>query len=493
VRLSRLRRLTADGFILRGGMVVDPARGVMYPGDVRVVMDNPPYLLVARAGMFPRRMDISEEVIGLDGLWVAPGLLDIHVHFRTPGQEHKEDIASGSRAAAAGGFCTVVCEPNTDPPIDSEERVRAVLDRAKTESVVNLYQKMAVTVGQLGEELTEFASAKSAAAFSDDGQPILDNNLMREALRRAKAVGKPLMVHDEASPATLARLRKRYPSARRYEYEPKLVQRDLRLVAETGCPLHFSHLSMERSLRMIRRAKERGLPVTCEVTPHHAELCRECEPVPRRSPNWKTNPPLRGTWDSITLGLADGLLDGSVDALATDHAPHSPEEKSLSRGKAPFGVIGLETALGSPISQEMVQVMKRKKMTLSRRMVEEDEMIRRIRVLTIGPARLWRRRPGTPAWEVPSLKAPGWTGWEKRSGYANLTVIDPHREWTVDPEKFYSKGRNTPFATLGPDGKPAIMHGRAVMTIVRGRIVMHEGEVALRRTQGHPERSRGIC
>lgn len=490
MRLSRLRRLTADGFILRGGMVVDPARGVMYPGDVRVAMGNPPRLEVARAGVAAAAT--GEYSIGLDGLWVAPGLLDIHVHFRTPGQEHKEDIASGSRAAAAGGFCTVVCEPNTDPPIDSEEKIRAVLDRAKTESVVNLYQKMAVTVGQRGEELTDFESARSAAAFSDDGEPIVDDDLMREALRRAAAAGKPLMVHDEASPPTLARLRKRFPSARRYEYEPKLVQRDLRLVGETGCPVHFSHISMAGSLMMIRRAKERGLPVTCEATPHHVNLCRECEPRPRRSPNWKTNPPLRSTWDSIALG--DGMDDGTIDALASDHAPHSPEEKSLPRARAPFGVIGLETALGSMQSQEMIDIALRIKPTALGALHDEamTDLRLGIKLFTVGPARLWKRRPGTPAWEVPSLKAPGYGGWERRTGHANLTVIDPHHEWTVDPEKFYSRARNTPFATLGPDGKPAKFAGRAVMTIVRGRIVMRDGEVALSQAEGHPERSRGV-
>ena len=172
--------------------------------------------------------------------------------------------------------------------------------------------------------------------------------------------------------------------------------------------------------------------------------------MPRRSPNWKTNPPLRGTWDSIDLG--EGMDDGTIDALASDHAPHSPEEKSLPRARAPFGVIGLETALGSMLGyagMDLTQV---------------------VRLFTIGPARLWRWRKGTPAWEVPSLRAPRRDGWEQRRRHANLTVIDPDREWTVDPDEFCSKGRNTPFAG-------ATLRGRAVMTIVRGRIVMHEGEV----------------
>ena len=454
MRLARLRRLTADGFILRGGMVVDPARGTMYPGDVRVVMTDPPHLEVARPGTRKTR----EYSVDLDGLWVTPGLLDIHVHFRTPGQEHKEDIASGSRAAAAGGFCTVVCEPNTDPPIDSEEKVRAVLDRAKTESVVNLYQKMAVTVGQRGEELTDFASANSAAAFSDDGEPILDDNLMREALRRAHEVGKPLMVHDEASPPTLARLRKRYPSARRYEYEPKLVERDLALVAQTGCPVHFDHISTAGTASIIIEAQEAhpGTRITYEVSPHHALLSREDEPRSRPDGDWKTNPPLRSRADSEAM--LETLRLGTADMVATDHAPHSAEEKSLAGGKAPFGVVGLETAVAAMLTAAI-------------------DPVQVIRLFTVGPARLWRRRLGTPAWEVPGLRRPRGEEWERRTGHANLTVIDPHREWTVDPDTFYSKARNTPFATMGPDGKPERFVGRAVMTIVRGRIVMHEGEV----------------
>jgi len=369
--MSRAGRRYPDGFVLRGGTVVDPVSRTMYEGDVLVVMSDPPHLEVARAGAMPRS---RERAIDAGGLVIAPGFLDLHVHFRTPGQEHKETIATGSRAAAAGGFCTVVCEPNTDPPIDSEGKVRAVLDRAAAESVVNLYQKMAVTTGQRGEEMSDFRSAKSAVAFSDDGEPILSDEVMRKALRLAATVRKPLMVHDEASPRSMARLRRRYPSAKAYEYEPKLVRRDLRLVEETGCPLHFSHISMAQSLAMIRRAKARGLPVTCEVTPHHAWLCRLCEEPPRRNTNWKTNPPIRLGEHVVAVDKA--LRDGTVDAVATDHAPHSRQEKALPYAKAPFGVIGLETAVGALLADV------------------RDDLILLVRLLTTGPARLWPRRPG---------------------------------------------------------------------------------------------------
>jgi dihydroorotase len=215
---------------------------------------------------------------------------------------------------------------------------------------------------------------------------------------------------------------------------------------------------------MIIDAKQDNPTITYEVTPHHALLPRTGEPLPRRDPNWKTNPPLRDRADSAAM--REALREGTVDALATDHAPHAPAEKALPLAQAPFGVIALETALGAMLTAGV-------------------DPMQVIRLWTVGPARLWRRRPGTPAWEVPRLRRPRGQGWERRTGHANLTVIDPHREWTVDPDKFCSKGRNTPFAG-------ARFRGRAVMTIVRGGIVMREGEVALRRTQGHPERSRGI-
>ena len=397
--------------LVKGGRLLDPGSGVDAVGDL-LLRDG----RVAAVGA--AEATGAAEVIDAAGLLVAPGLIDMHVHLREPGQTHKETIASGTRAAAAGGFASVACEPNTAPPADAPERIAEVLAIAERDSVVRVLPKCCITRGQQGREVTEFAAlhAAGAVAASDDGFSVEDAVVMREAVAAARAAGIPLTVHVD---------------------RVDLMERDIELAAEFDYAVHFSHVSLEEEVELIGRVRGRGLRVTGEATPHHLSLCAEESPT--GDANYKMNPPLRLRRDRDALRRA--LADGTIMVIASDHAPHSLAEKAVPYDRAPSGVIGLETTLGVVWTDLVRQGL-----------LGEGAAVR---AMTEAPAGVLRIAP-------PALRV---------GARADVTLIDPDMEWTVDPDRFYSLSRNCPFA-----GRR--LRGKAVATIVGGRIVMREGAVS---------------
>ncbi len=397
------------------------------------------------------------SVIDANGKILVPGLVDAHVHFREPGQEYKEDLRTGSLAAAVGGFTTVIAEPNTTPPIDSPVRLRRLLDNAKKKSVVNFYSKAAITRGMKGNGLTDVAKLKEAGAraISDDGNPLPGYRLMRNALVKGKKSGVLVNPHDEESALYRERIireqekrgkRSSYiqmpyssPEADPYTSEAGFIKRDIELAERTGANLHISHVSFAKSVDIIAEAKKRGVKVTAEATPHHLLLTERM--VKEIGPNAKVNPPLRSEED--VAAVKEGLANGTIDIIASDHAPHSPEEKNQDWEKAPFGVIGLETTLGLVLTFLVGPGI----LTLSQA----------IEKMSIMPARIF----GLDMLGVGGLK-PGVK--------ADLTLIDLDMKWKVDSNSFYSKGRNCPFNGWE-------LYGKAILTIVSGRIVARDGKI----------------
>jgi dihydroorotase len=388
---------------------------------------------------------------------LVPGLVDVHVHFREPGQEYKEDLRTGSWAAAAGGFTTVIAEPNTNPPMDTPSRLQRLLTTAKKKSIVNFYSKSAITKGLKGFTLTDIDKLKEtgARAISDDGNPIPSRRLMQNALIKGRKSGVLVNPHDEES--TLYRekmLRKRgkrgqrsiheqmpyaSPGAGPYTSEAGFIKRDVELAEKTEARIHFSHVSLAQSVDIIAHAKKRGVRVTAEATPHHLLLTEQI--VKEIGPNAKVNPPLRS--DEDVTAVREGLANGTIDIIASDHAPHSPEEKNRPWDQAPFGVIGLETTLGLVLTF----LVRTGILTLSQA----------IEKMTIMPARIF----GLDILGVGSLR-PG--------VQADLTLIDLDKKWKVDADRFYSKGRNCPFHGWE-------LHGKAILTLVAGRIVARDGVI----------------
>ena len=390
---------------------------------------------------------------------LVPGLVDAHVHFREPGQQYKEDLHTGSLAAAAGGFTTVIAEPNTTPPIDSPLRLRRLLDNAKKKSVVNFYSKAAITRGMKGNRLTDAAKLKEAGAraISDDGNPVPGYRLMRNALIKGKKSGILVNPHDEESAlyregiireqekrgkrSSYIQMPYSSPEAGPYTSEAGFIKRDIELAERTGANLHISHVSLARSVDIIAKAKRRGVKVTAEATPHHLLLTERM--AKEIGPNAKVNPPLRSEED--VAAVKEGLANGTIDIIASDHAPHSPEEKNRDCEKAPFGAIGLETTLGLILTF----LVRPGILTLSQA----------IEKMTILPAKIF----GIDRLGVGSLR-PG--------VQADLTLIDLNKKWKVDSSRFYSKGRNCPF-----DGWK--LQGQAILTIVAGRMVAKEGIIII--------------
>ncbi len=398
------------------------------------------------------------SVIDAHGKVLVPGLIDAHVHFRDPGQQYKEDLRSGSLAAAAGGFTTVIAEPNTTPPIDTPARLRRLLDHAKKKSIVNFYSKAAISRGTKGNSLTDIVKLKEAGAraISDDGNPIPGNKLMRNALIKGKESGILVNPHCEESAFYRDRMLRKQEEFRQRSlwspmpYEPKLgadpytsedgfIKRDVELAERTGASLHISHVSLAKSVEIIADAKKRGVKVTAEATPQHLLLTEKM--AKEIGPNAKVNPPLRSEED--VAAVKEGLVNGAIDIIASDHAPHSPEEKNRDWEGAPFGVIGLETTLGLVLTF----LVRPGILTLNQAI---DRM-------TAMPARIF----GLDVLGVGDLK----TGVK-----ADLTLIDLDSKWKVDVNTFYSKGRNCPFN--GWD-----LHGKAILTIVAGRIVAKDGVI----------------
>jgi dihydroorotase len=419
--------------LIRGGRILDPSRERDEVADL-LLEDG----VVRGSG---RNLAVEgAEVVDAKGLWVAPGFVDLHVHLRTPGQEHKEDLATGGRAAVAGGFTAVACMANTDPVNDDPAMTDFILDRARQESPARVYPVAAATRGLKGEVMTEMSALleAGAVAFSDDGKTIMDSGVMRRVLAYSKLVGVPIITHaedrtlvgagvvNEGLVSTVLGLPGN-PSVAEHVH----VERDVLLAELTGAHLHVGHVSTAGAIDAIRRGRERGVHVTCEVTPHHLTLTDEA--CLGYDTNAKVAPPLRA--DADRLACRRALVDGVVDAIATDHAPHAVHEKDQEFTEAPPGMIGLETAL--PVVLDLVRASE------------------------LSPLELMRRM-STNAVRV--IKKPG--GSLHDGSVADVVLIDPERRWTYDPAKGFSKSRNSPWA-----GKE--MQGRVVATWVGGRLAYH--------------------
>ncbi len=358
--------------------------------------------------------------INLRGKFVVPGLFDMHTHLREPGQEYKEDIASGIAAAANGGFTGIAAMPNTDPVVDSAGVVKYVLDRARQSGLVGVYQIAAITEGRKGERLSEMKdlSEAGAVAFSDDGSCVTNSHVMRLALEYSSMLGKPVIQHCEDHELTKFGSVNESPETIRYGLktqhrvaEELTVSRDIQLLEAFGGKYHATHISTAKSVEIIASARKRGLPVTCDVTPHHLFL--EDSVLGTYDSDYKVNPPLRTGKDNEAL--IEGLRSGAIDAIASDHAPHALHEKEVEFDAAPFGLIGLETTVGAV----MTRLFHQKVM----------DMRAIVNVLSVNP----RKILGIP---VPEFNL---------GARAELTIIDPDCEWEVEPEKFKSKSRNTGF------------------------------------------------
>jgi dihydroorotase len=421
--------------LIRGGRVVDPSQGL--DGEADVLIQHGVITRIERDIDRPR----DGEVLEAAGLVVIPGLIDMHVHLREPGQEGKETVASGTRAAVHGGFSAVACMANTTPPNDSRLITQTILAAADRAGLARVHPIGAISKGLAGDELAPFAElvAAGCVGFSDDGRPVTNAELMRRALEYARHFDRPLIQHaQDLELSGEGVMHEGYGSAFcglpgiPGLAEEVMVARDLLLVEETGGRYHVAHLSTARSLRLLREARARGLAVTCEVTPHHLLLADQAVVDSGFHTHWKMNPPLRAAADAEAL--VEGLADGTVDAIASDHAPHAADEKALEFELAPFGIVGLETTV--PLCLD--RLVRTGRITLSR-LVE---------LLSCGPARVL----GVPGGSL----APGSVG--------DVTLLDLERPVEIRAAGFASKSRNTPFEGWR-------LTGDAVATIVGGRVV----------------------
>ncbi|MBZ5515255.1 MAG: dihydroorotase [Acidobacteriia bacterium] len=421
-----------SSLLIKGGRVLSPEDGL--DGVLDILVEDG----VIRA-IGPDLPAGADETLDAQGQVVAPGLIDIHVHLREPGGEISETIESGLRAAVAGGFTAVCPMPNTKPIIDRPELVRAAIDKARQLALARVFPVAAVSMGSQGESLTDMAAlvAAGAVAFSDDGRPVKTAGLLRRALEQSKSLAVPIIDHCEDPSLSTAGVVNEGAVAKRLNLrgipvcsEDVCVARDLIVAEATGGHVHIAHLSTARAVEMVRAGKRRGIRVTCEVTPHHFTLTDEA--VLERGTQAKMNPPLRSRQDvDAVLG---GIADGSVDALATDHAPHAPELKAKSMAEAPFGVIGLETALGLALTH----LVHTGRISLAHLIV----------LMSTNPARIINQPLGR-------LRA---------GGAADITIFDPGFEWTYRAAEGRSNSRNSPF-----DGWK--LKGAATATVVAGRIV----------------------
>src|SRR5256885_2129918 len=424
----------SGSLLIRGGHLIDPAAKVDALMDV-LLRDG----RVAEIALPNKVRGGADEKFDARGLIVAPGFIDLHVHLREPGQSYKETMATATAAAAAGGFTSLCCMPNTHPVLDSSEWISWV-QQPERGAVVNVFPVAAATHASKGAALTDFRGLQraGAVAVTDDGKPILSDDIMRETLRVASEINLPVIQHAEDTRMTENCSMNDGPTSFRLGLrgmkaaaEPSIVERDVQLAQQfTGARLHVAHLSTADALKAVRRGKRSRVRVTCEVTPHHFTLIDEN--VGEYDTNFKMNPPLRSSADREALLVA--LADGTVDAIATDHAPHAPHEKIIEFERALFGITGLETALGIAITR----LHREQKIPLAR-IVE---------LFTAGPAR------------VVDLRGRGTLA---RGSYADVTIFDLKKHWTFDASKSLSKSRNTPF-----DGWQ--FTGKIVATIVGGVI-----------------------
>jgi dihydroorotase len=420
--------------LIKNGRVLDPA--TRRDAALDVLLDGERIAEVAAAGTLSERAQ-NAEVFDAAGLIVAPGFIDIHVHLREPGQENSETIETGTRSAARGGFTAVCCMPNTKPVNDNASVTRFIMDRAKTAASVRVWPIGAASVGSKGEAIAEIAAMKQAGivAVSDDGKPIATAKLTRQVMDYCKALDLPVIEHaEDVSLAAGAVMREGVTSTRLglagmpAAAESVCVARDVQLAELTGARLHIAHLSARSSLEQVRWAKSRGLRVSCEVTPHHFTLIDEDVQYDSR---FKMNPPLAAREDREAL-LA-GLADGTVDAIATDHAPHESALKDVEFDRAPFGILGFDTALALSLEQ-LVHTKK-------------ASLMRMVELFTTGPARVLGIERTLAAGQP-----------------ADVTIFSTDRSWTYEVKDSPSKSRNSPFDRRAFQGAP-------MATIVAGRLV----------------------
>ncbi len=421
--------------LIRNGKLVSPVGGI--GGVLDLLVED------GRVVQIGSSIDTqADRVIDASGLTVCAGLVDMHVHLREPGYEYKETIETGTLAAARGGFTSVACMPNTSPVVDTPEMVRFIGRKAAESCGVHVWPIGAVSVGEKGETLTDAKALREAGAvaLSDDGMPVQNANLMRDALIRAQLYNIPILSHCEDASMVDGRAvnegrisRQLWMEGRPAIAEELMVMRDAMLSEETGGRVHICHVSTAKSVDIIRKMKERGVPITCETCPQYFTLTED-EVLEQRALA-QVNPPLRTERD--VDGIITGLMDGTIDAIATDHAPHSAEEKSRPLGKAPSGMVGLETSLAVTLTE----LYHSGKMTLV-------DLIEKMTVNPAGILGLNRGRLGIGA-------------------DADITIFDENEEWVIDPDQFVSKGHNTPFA-----GRR--VRGRVKYTIVGGKVIYQE-------------------
>jgi dihydroorotase len=418
--------------LIKNGRVIDPASGFDGAADVLIADGK-----IARVSP---DLDIEgAENFDAGGMIVAPGFIDIHVHLREPGIEHAETIETGARAAAAGGFTSICCMPNTSPVNDNATVTSYIVDRARQFAPVNVHPIGAITKNSAGEQLAAIGSMKNAGAvaISDDGHPVMNARVMRRAMEFARAFDLPVIDHcEDLTLSSGGDMHEGFVSTRLglrgipSVSEDVMVARDILLSHTTGARFHVAHISSAASVMMVAEAKHRGLPVTCEVTPHHIALA-DCDAEPYES-NFKMKPPLRSRSD--VNAAIEGIVRGVVDAIATDHAPHPGSEKMQEFERCPFGIIGLETALGIALE----------KLVHSGRI----SLKRLVELFTTGPARVMKLPRGTLA----------------EGAVADVTIFDTESEWTYDVNRSFSKSRNSPFNNHTFRGGPAA-------TIVNGSFV----------------------
>ena len=424
--------------LIKNGRVIDPASRVN--GERDILIENGQLVKVGA-----RVEGRGARVINAKGMLVIPGLIDMHAHLRDPGRPDKETIASGSRAAALGGFTTVCCMANTNPPIDNPAVVEYIIAKARVEAVVNILPIAAITKGLKGEEMAEMGRCfgEGAVAFSDDGRPVMRSDVMRRALEYARQFNVPIISHCEdlnlsaggAMNEGIVSTEIGLPGIPALS-EEVMVGRDILLAREYG-RVHIAHVSSANSVKLIRRAKREGLPVTAETCPHYFALTEEA--ARNYDTNAKVNPPLKTAAD--VREVLRGLKDGTIDAIVTDHAPHTTEDKNVEFNQAANGIIGLETALALVLTK----LVAAKVLTLSQAVEKMSAAPARI----LGLSNKGSLKPGADA---------------------DVIIVDPQAAWTVDAAKFASKSRNTPFGGWA-------LKGRVVNTIVGGRLVVKDGKL----------------
>lgn len=416
--------------LIKNGRVIDPVNNRDEIADVLIENDK-------ISNIDSDISDADAEIIDAKDKVVCPGLIDMHVHLREPGREDKETIYTGTRAAAAGGFTAVACMPNTDPIADKESVIYQMLRKAKQAGFATVHPIGAITKNSQGTDLSEIGELveAGAVAVSDDGMPVMNSDIMRRAMEYVKMFDIPVISHaedknlagdgvmNEGKVSTRLGMRG-IPNVA----ESIMIARDITLAELTGAALHIAHLSTKEGVELIRNAKKKGVRVTAEVTPHHLILTDDM--LESYDPNLKMNPPLRTQED--VEALKEGLIDGTIDVIASDHAPHTIEEKDVPFDEAPFGIIGLETMLGLILTE----FVEKKVLTL-------EQLIEK---MSINPSRILNLNYGNL----------------EKGATANITIIDLNKKWSVNPEEFYSKAINTPFVNYD-------LKGKSILTIVEGK------------------------